>query len=263
MTGNEGVDDPVGARSLLELFEKDTKRFEWLAKQYYDLFAYHAAQRLTAFNFFLVSLSFFSTAYATLITRSDTSAGSFFPVAAALASAAFLLVVAFGRLDRRNEQIISINEKPLIRIQRTIRLGLALEGEIGDEVWETFVKADRSHPLRTFGDLLPFIYTLAASASAAGAIYGVTGPGPEVNWCWVAAWFALTVIASLLIYFPMLPARTGTEASEEAAKVVRPVISAPAAAEPSPALEPQPAAGTVQAADDASEEKKARRSAEG
>lgn len=225
---NDGDGGPY-ARSLLELFEADKKRFEWLAKQYYDLFAYHAAQRLTAFNFFLVSLSFFSTAYATLITKSDTSAGNFFPVAAALATAAYFLVIAFGRLDKRNEQIIGINERPLIRIQRTIRLGLATEGGDGDEVWETFVRADRSHPFRTFGDLLPLIYSLAATACAGGAVFGITGPGDTLNPCAVLGWLALAVLAVFLIYAPLPKARDGAAALEEASKVVRSVRNDPPA----------------------------------
>ncbi len=227
MTDENDDDGGPHARSLLDLFEADKKRFEWLAKQYYDLFAYHAAQRLTAFNFFLVSLSFFSTAYATLITKSDTSAGNFFPVAAALASAAYFLVIAFGRLDKRNEQIIGINERPLIRIQRTIRLGLATDGGDGDEVWETFVRADRSHPFRTFGDLLPLIYSLAATACAGGAVFGVTGPGDTLNPCAVLGWLALAALAIFLIYAPLPKARDGAAALNEASTVVRPVRSDP------------------------------------
>ena len=218
--------DPAAAesasiRSLSELFERDSKRFEWMAKQYYDLFAYHAAQRLTAFNFFLVSLSFFSTAYATLISKSDNTTTDYFPVAGALASAAYLLVVAFGRLDKRNEQIIGINEKPLIRIQRAIRLGLSQDDELGDEVWETFVQADRSVPLRTFGHLLPIIYSLAATACAAGAMYGFSGPGDLPDYRFCSAWIVLTGVAVLLITRPLFKPRTGQEALDEASKVIR------------------------------------------
>lgn len=208
-------------RSLAELFENDSKRFEWMAKQYYDLFAYHAAQRLTAFNFFLVSLSFFSTAYATLISRSGDGATNYFPVAGALASAAYFLVVAFGRLDKRNEQIIGINEKPLIRIQRAIRLGLASRDQDGDDVWETFVKADKAYPFRTFGDLLPVIYILAATACAAGAMYGFSGPGDQPHSVYFPCWVVLSAIGIVTIKWPLWWPRDGAAALREAETVVR------------------------------------------
>lgn len=233
------VKDEAPIRSLAALFEKDTKRFEWMAKQYYDLFAYHAAQRLTAFNFFLVSLSFFSTAYATLIARSEVSGPKYYSVGAALAFAAYLLVVAFGRLDKRNEQIININEKPLIRIQRAIRLGLADDGSEGDEVWETFVQADRSYRGRTFGDLLPVIYTLAATACAAGAVYGFTGPGDSLDPFYFTVWLLLAGAAFVLIKFPLGPARAGSSSLREASLVTRP--SAPVApAQAAPAANKKP-----------------------
>lgn len=213
--------DTAEIRSLAELFENDSKRFEWMAKQYYDLFAYHAAQRLTAFNFFLVSLSFFSTAYATLISRSGEGTTNYFPVAGALASAAYLLVVAFGRLDKRNEQIISINEKPLIRIQRAIRLGLAPLDENGDDVWETFVQTDKSYKFRTFGELLPLIYCLAATACAGGAMYGISGPGDRPHCVYFPLWIGLTIIAWVTIRRPLSEASDGAKALREAENVVR------------------------------------------
>lgn len=171
-----------------------------MSKQYYDLFAYHAAQRLTAFNFFLVSLSFFSTAYATLITRSGETGKSYYAVASALAFAAYLLIIAFGRLDKRNEQIIRVNEQPLKRIQAEFRRGL---GEGDDEVWETFRQAEKAYRFRTYSSILPFIYCLAAAASAGGSVFGITGPGPELHIGWAMLWAALILFSSLAICFPL------------------------------------------------------------
>lgn len=219
--GDKNGDDAADIRSLAELFGSNSKRFEWMAKQYYDLFAYHAAQRLTAFNFFLVSLSFFSTAYATLISRSSDGATNYFPVAGSLAGAAYFLVMAFGRLDKRNEQIIAINEKPLIRIQRAIRLGLAPIDQAGDDVWETFVQADKSYRFRTFGELLPLIYWLAATACAAGAMYGFSGPGNTPHYVYFPLWLIMTIAAYVAVNWPLSKARNGASALSEAEKVVR------------------------------------------
>lgn len=147
--------------------DQDPKRFEAVAKHYYDLFAYHAAQRLTTFNFFIVSLSFFCNAYATLATKGDETHRFYFVMASVLAFIAWVLVLAFSRLDKRNEQIIMFNERPLRRIQK------AIATELGGDEWETFDKSDKdSRPLRTFGTLLPIIYVVAGCLAAAGTAYG-------------------------------------------------------------------------------------------
>jgi hypothetical protein len=201
-TPAKDIDTEVQAQSLPELFEKDTKRFEWLAKQYYDLFSYHAAQRLTAFNFFLVSLSFFSNAYALLITRNDGPI-RYYTVAAALAAASYLLVISFGRLDKRNEQIIRINEQPLKRIQNVIRSALSPQDTDDKDVWETFRKAEQVPPYRSFGQILPWIYTVAAAACAAGAVYGWTGPGDKLHWGYVVVWAVMALAGYLAIEKPL------------------------------------------------------------
>jgi hypothetical protein len=161
-------DDAKVFAQLLKWLEDDPKRFEVVAKHYYDLFAYHAAQRLTTFNFFIVSLSFFSNAYATLATKGDETHQFYYVMASALAAIAWVLVVAFSRLDKRNEQIILINEGPLRRIQAIIK------AQFGGDSWETFrLSNEDARPLRTFGKLLPIIYTVAGWLAALGAAYGL------------------------------------------------------------------------------------------
>jgi hypothetical protein len=147
--------------------EKDGKRVEFLVKHYQDLFSYHASQRLTTFNFFLLSLSFICNAYATLITKADPTSSSSSNMASMLALAAYLLIVAFNRLDARNEQIIWINESALKRIQKEIT------ARHGGSEWETFQKSDDQKRFAgTFGQLLPFIYIVASILAAFGMYYG-------------------------------------------------------------------------------------------
>jgi hypothetical protein len=156
------------AAQLLKWLEQDPKRFEVLAKHYYDLFAYHAAQRLTTFNFFIVSLSFFSNAYATLATKGDDAHEFYYVMASVLSVLAWMLVVTFSRLDKRNEQIILINERPLKQIQSFIAQ------QVGADSWETFKNSnDDARPLRTFGTLLPIIYVVAGLLTALGGAYGL------------------------------------------------------------------------------------------
>lgn len=183
------------------LANEAAKQFELAAKHYYDLFAYHAAQRLTAFNFFIVSLSFLSTAYATLVMK-GVDGQSRFAMAAGLALAAYVLVLAFARLDRRNEQIISANERPLLRIQQAFADAFAEAGEAG--VWQTFRATDNAFLFRTFGDLLPVIYLVAATLTAAGASYAfkeagaITSDRAECISAWMTA--ALVALAVIAIY---------------------------------------------------------------
>lgn len=144
--------------------ELDRKTFEAFVKHYHDLFSFHATQRLTTFNFFLLSLTLASNAYALLITRWQDNEK--FLLAGTLALAAFALIVLFNRLDARNEQIIHINEDAIMCIQ------LALKEKFQEQRLLTF---DRSNTERrrftTFGEILPSIYILASLVAALGAVY--------------------------------------------------------------------------------------------
>lgn len=170
--------------------EADPKRFEVVAKHYYDLFAYHAAQRLTTFNFFIVSLSFFSNAYATLVTKGDPEHPFYYIISATLSFTAYILVVCFSRLDKRNEQIILINERPLRRIQAII------EDRFQGGCWETFkVSNEDARPLRTFGKLLPIIYVFAGVLAGMGGPYGLFLAN-VLSWnCAVGIWLALAAVS--------------------------------------------------------------------
>jgi hypothetical protein len=161
-------EDVAISAKLLAWLEEDPKRFEVVTKHYYDLFAYHAAQRLTTFNFFIVSLSFFSNAYATLATKGDDAHQFYYVMASVLSLVAWALVVTFSRLDKRNEQIILINERPLKRIQAIIAT------QFGGDSWETFrLSNEEARPLRTFGKLLPIIYVVAGWLAAMGGAYAL------------------------------------------------------------------------------------------
>jgi hypothetical protein len=184
---------------LKKWLDEDPKRFEVITKHYYDLFAYHAAQRLTTFNFFIVSLSFFSNAYATLIAKGDDSHRFYYVMAGILSFTAWSLVVTFSRLDKRNEQIILINEGPLKRVQ------IIIAERFGGDEWETFRHSnEQARPLRTFGKLLPIIYVIAGTLAAAGCAYGLL-LGALLSTCVAfVVWLALMVtsIAAVKIAGP-------------------------------------------------------------
>lgn len=210
-----GTDQEVAVVAVLKgMFADATdKRFEWLAKQYYDLFSYHAAQRLTAFNFFIVSLSFFSNAFAMFVTRTQGN-DTYFELAAGLAIVAWLLTLFFARLDKRNEQIIQINEKPLKRMQQAVaehfedhNVALHGDGDGNANVFRTFREADKSYPLRTFGSILPWLFTLAAAACLTGAAYATLKAGllPYNTIVW--GWIGLLIATLLVVHLPLFPRR--------------------------------------------------------
>lgn len=205
--------------ALKEMFADETdKRFEWLAKQYYDLFSYHAAQRLTAFNFFIVSLSFFSNAFAMFVTRTQGN-DTYFELAAGLAIVAWLLTLFFARLDKRNEQIIQINEKPLKRMQQAVaehfedqKVALHSDGDGNANVFRTFREADKSYPLRTFGSILPWLFTLAAAACLTGAAYATTKTGLLPFCAVIWGWIGLLLVTLLVVHRPLFPQRQPQDA---------------------------------------------------
>lgn len=171
LSGSSGADRDRPSNPLSEGLQKlagsdgeDFKRFEAVSKHYHDVFNYHAGQRLTSFNFFILSLSFFSNGYAILISKGEQD-HRFFLVAAGLAMASYGLVIMFGRLDKRNEQIIEIDERPILLIQRVF------QARYGGSGWESFrAMEDEKKPFCSFGRILPRIYTLGATLAAAGAV---------------------------------------------------------------------------------------------
>ena len=209
------ANEDVEVVAVLKAMFADTsdKRFEWLAKQYYDLFSYHAAQRLTAFNFFIVSLSFFSNAFAMFVTRTQGN-DTYFELAAGLAIVAWLLTLFFARLDKRNEQIIQINEKPLKRMQQAVaehfedqNVALHSDGDGNANVFRTFREADKSYPFRTFGSILPWLFTLAAAACLTGASYATMKAGLLPFCAVLLVWIVLLIATPIIVHRPLFPRR--------------------------------------------------------
>jgi hypothetical protein len=160
-----------------------------------------------------VSLSFFSNAFALFVTRANGSE-TYFELATSLAMVAWLLTLFFARLDKRNEQIIQINEKPLKKLQQAVAehfqdrgADLLDEGHASANVFRTFREADKSHWLRTFGSILPWIFTLAAFACLAGAAYSASKAVllPECSILWVG--IGLVIATCLVVHFPLFPKR--------------------------------------------------------
>lgn len=171
------ADDPI--------FSDNDRVGEVIAKHYYDLFAYHAAQRLTTFNFFIVSLSFFCNAFALLVTKGSEGNDKFFYIASGLAMFSCALIVLFARLDRRNAQIIEINEKPLRRLQATFAERIGTAATQGD--FETVKASDvQAYHGQTFSQLIPFIYVVAMALACLGMF---------ASWFLIERWSLCSMLA--------------------------------------------------------------------
>ncbi len=104
-----------------EFDHRDALKYSW------DYFHFHASQRLTTFNFYLVICGFVIAGYATALRDSHDS-----PVAALLGLVLSLISFIFWKLDLRNRQMIWNAEDAL------------------KELEDTFDFADKRSPIRIF-----------------------------------------------------------------------------------------------------------------
>jgi hypothetical protein len=89
----------------------DTEEIGREAREHaWQWFSLHAAQRMQAFNFFLVAIAFLAAAYANLLDKSPE-------VAVVVALLAAWIAFWFQRLDARSRQLVEAGEQALIRCQ--------------------------------------------------------------------------------------------------------------------------------------------------
>lgn len=191
----EAESQQVDRGTIIGLLKKSDKAFEAVTNHYSGQFNYHAAQRLTTFRYFVTAFSIFGAAYATLIAKEP--APLVLP-AAGVAFVAFFLVLCFARLDKRNEQIIQINEEPIRQIQREIDRYL-----VGEGFYSTFDRSDdESSHLMTFGSILPIVFMITAGASLIGAYFALgksDGGKLQLSLCF---WVLLVLLTIAAVYLP-------------------------------------------------------------
>jgi lysylphosphatidylglycerol synthetase-like protein (DUF2156 family) len=150
---------------MAEFDDKDSKALELALGHYTSLFIYHAGQRMGTLNFFLTAASISAGAYGFLIFRGESH---FHGTAALLAGVTWVLALAFGRLDRRNAQLVTLDEEPLVAIQA------AFTARFGGTSWNAFERSSKeAHRMMTFGQLMPSIYLMVALLSLGGAFYAL------------------------------------------------------------------------------------------
>jgi hypothetical protein len=169
------------------LIEKP-QAFDAILKFYTEQFKYSASQRISTIQYFVAAFAFLTGGYTTLVTaKAEPPMYARFVVA----FAAYLLTLAFARLDRRNKQIVELDEKPLIRLQTAIARALNED----DRRWHSFELRDgRAEHFTTYGSLVPFIYSIATIAAALGAGSGLQSCLSEVTTTFVLIGFGLVCI---------------------------------------------------------------------
>lgn len=102
-----GTDSAGDLEQKWKLFEK---RFQYA----WDFFDFHATQRTTMFNFFLVFVGFIFAGYASLLKDAP------FPLAMVVALVGAVLTFIFIFLDRRNEELVHIAEAVLESLESDV-----------------------------------------------------------------------------------------------------------------------------------------------
>jgi hypothetical protein len=83
----------------------------------WDYFAFHAQQRQTVFNFFLILIGASVAAYASTLAKADGSHDYFHSVLGLLVVVSSFL---FWRLDKRNSRLVKLAEDPLKKFENRL-----------------------------------------------------------------------------------------------------------------------------------------------
>jgi hypothetical protein len=98
-------------------------QLELQQKYAWDWFSYHASQRLTAFNFFLVLMGAVIVGYGQAFSDRAEALG------VALGLLGFIVAVAFWAMDVRNEELVRCGREALGRLEP--RIGVSITGSDG------------------------------------------------------------------------------------------------------------------------------------
>ncbi len=96
----------------------DSERTETTLTYAWNWFAYHANQRLQAFNFFLLILAALATGYLTALDK------DYGPLQIAIGVAGILISFAFLALDFRNEELVTDGRRALRMLERALEIDI-------------------------------------------------------------------------------------------------------------------------------------------
>lgn len=142
--------------------ESEARTYAW------SHFAYHAQQRQTVFNFFLILVAGCIAAYATTLGESQLEYNRFRIYMGALLALASLL---FWRLDKRNARLVKISENALKALEN--RLAAQIHDQNIRLIHFSEVKLSRFplSSIESFGQIYRFIFICSGAAGLAMAIF--------------------------------------------------------------------------------------------
>lgn len=115
------------------------------------LYVYHAQQRLQGFRYFISATGLAVAAYAAALYQEA------FVFSVGMALFGILTSVVFLLLDKRNEQLVMCDEKPMEEQQARLA---ALTSDLSFNIIEESNKLGRKTPLKTYGRILPGTFLL-------------------------------------------------------------------------------------------------------
>jgi hypothetical protein len=130
----------------------------------WDYFAFHAQQRQTVFNFFLILVGASVAAYASTLAKADGSHDHFHSILGLLVVASSFL---FWRLDKRNSRLVKLAEEPLKKFENR----LAERTDIADMTIlskaDTKIERGILSNFETFSQIYRMVFILAGAGGLA------------------------------------------------------------------------------------------------
>jgi hypothetical protein len=108
------ADPPAEAIPGAHKIDRQWNIFEARYKYAWDYFDFHAKQRTTMFNFFLIFVGFVISGYVSLLNADKQ------PLATGLAGLGAILTTFFLFLDRRNEEFVHLAEEVLEQLEADV-----------------------------------------------------------------------------------------------------------------------------------------------
>jgi hypothetical protein len=132
------------------------------------MFTYHAGQRMSSLNFYLVAVAAFLTGFGFVSASSTLSDGQRALSGLVLSAAGIFLTHCLRALDRRNVQLVDSDEKLLISAEKAMA-----EASKRPE-WNTTTASDNALPRDVrYGVVVPKIFNLYIFLSVVSGLYAV------------------------------------------------------------------------------------------
>jgi hypothetical protein len=152
---NDRLGNAMGAPSSGETVSLDSAlSYAW------SWFALHSSQRMQLLNFFLITVAFLTTAYATATAAHQDA------VAIATAAVGLVTSLAFDRLDMRTRELIVVAERALTILERKVAVSIGI-----DDMNMSAAASVRSKPATSYRQIISVTTRLFSGLYIAAIVY--------------------------------------------------------------------------------------------